>query len=142
MGLFSQLFMRVHHQSMRLSHGKTHECTVCRQVCCLPRANGVIVVVSGPFMVSVVFRLVRPWLFCNTGFCLHLFVARFWLAEVFAAVSCFLSCRVGGHFVASQNDGAQATCLIAAFGYKRPSRHARTSRVLGVGSQWHGCKRN
>ena len=30
--------------------------------------------------------------------------------------------------------------LFAAFGYKRPPRHARTARVLKVGSRWHGCK--
>ena len=65
------------------------------------------------------------------------------LVEAFAAVplgvSCFLSCWVGGYFVASQNVGAQAGCFIAAFGYRRPPRDARTSRVLEVGRQWHGC---
>ena len=53
-------------------------CCVCffvrRQICCLSRASGVIAVVSGPSMVSVVFRLVRFWL--------RLFDARFWLANV------------------------------------------------------------
>ena len=69
-----------------------------------------------------------------------------WLTsgEVFAAVplgvSCFLSCWVAGYFVARWNVGAQAGCIIAAFGHKRPPRQARTSRVLGIGSQWHGCK--
>ena len=56
------------------------------------------------------------------------------LVEVFAVVplgvSCFLSCWVGGYFVARQNVGAQAGCFIAAFGYRRRPRHARTSRVL------------
>ena len=36
----------------------------------------------GPSIVSVVFRLVRSWLFCSNGLWLRLFVARFWLAEV------------------------------------------------------------
>ena len=34
----------------------------------------------------------------------------------------------------------KAGCFIATFGYRRPPRHARTSRVLEVGSHWHGCK--
>ena len=59
--------------------------------------------------------------------------------EEFAAiplgVSSFLSCWVGEYFVALWNVGAQARCFIAEFGYKRPPRHARTSRVLGVGDQ-------
>ena len=38
--------------------------------------------VSVLLVMSVVFRLVRSWLFCNRGFWLHLFVARFWLADV------------------------------------------------------------
>ena len=69
-----------------------------------------------------------------------------WLTsvEVFAVVplgvSCFLSCWVGRYFVAYQNVGAQAECFLAAFGYRRPPRRARTCRVLVVGSQWHGCK--
>ena len=68
-----------------------------------------------------------------------------WLTsvEVFAAVPlgvpCFLSCWVGRYFVAHWNVGAQAGCFIAAFGYRRHPRHARTSRVLEVGKQWHGC---
>ena len=66
------------------------------------------------------------------------------LAEVFAVlplgVSCFLSCRVGRYFVARWNVGAQAGCFIAAFDCRWPPRHARTRRVLEVGSQWHGCK--
>ena len=67
-----------------------------------------------------------------------------WLTsvEVFAAVplgvSCFLSCGVGGCFVARWNVGAQAGCFIEAFGCRRPPNH--TSRALAVGSQWHGCK--
>ena len=74
--------------------------TVRRQICCLSRASGVIVVVSGPSMVSVVFRLVRSWVLCNSGFWLRLFVARFlgWLTlvEVFAVVTtleCLAFCR-------------------------------------------------
>ena len=39
-------------------------------------------------MVSVVFRLVRSWLFCNSGFWLRLFVTRFWLADVGWDVRC------------------------------------------------------
>ena len=39
-------------------------------------------VVSGASMVSMVFRLVRSWLFCSSFFWLRLFVARFWLADV------------------------------------------------------------
>ena len=39
-------------------------------------------------MVSVVFRLVRSWLLCSSGFGLHLFVALFWLAEVGWGVRC------------------------------------------------------
>ena len=65
-----------------LQIGNTHEYTVRRQICCLSRASVVIVVVSGPSTVSVVFRLVRSWLFCNSGFWLRLFVARFWLVDV------------------------------------------------------------
>ena len=43
--------------------------TVRRETCCLSRASGVVVVVSGPSMVSVVFRLVRSWSFCcSSGF--------------------------------------------------------------------------
>ena len=94
-------------------------------------------------MVSGAFRLVRSWLFCSSGFWLRFFVARLfgWLTsiEVFAVVplgvSCFLSCCVGGYFVARQNVGTQAGCFIAALGCRRPPRHARTSRVLEVGSQ-------
>ena len=37
-------------------------------------------------MVSVVFGLLRSWLFCSSGFWWRLFVARFWLVEVFATV--------------------------------------------------------
>ena len=59
-----------------------HEYTVRCQICCLSRASGVIVIVSGPSMVSVVFRKVRSWLFCNSAFWLRLFVTRFWLADV------------------------------------------------------------
>ena len=59
-----------------------------RQICCLSRASGVIVVVSGHSIVSVVFRLVRCWLFCSRGFWLRLFVARFSLAEVCRGVRC------------------------------------------------------
>ena len=65
-----------------LQVGKPHEYTAGRQICCLSRASCVIGVVSGPSMVSVVFRLVRSWLFCNSGFWLRLFVARYWLADV------------------------------------------------------------
>ena len=41
------------------------------QICCLSRSSDVIVVVSGPSMVSMVFRLVRSCLFCNSGFWLR-----------------------------------------------------------------------
>ena len=51
-----------------LQIGNTHEHTVRCQMCCLPRASGDIVVVSGRSMVSVVFRLVRSWLFCSSDF--------------------------------------------------------------------------
>ena len=58
------------------------------------------------------------------------------LVEVFAAVplgvSCFQSCSVGGYLVVRWNVGAQASCFIAAFRYRRPPRHGRTSRVVGV----------
>ena len=96
-------------------------------------------------MVSVVFRLVRSWLFCNSGFWLRLFVARFWLADVGCGVRCSstLECLafrlVGSGDTLSPVGTVQAGCFIAAFGYRRPPRHARASRVLGVGSQWHGC---
>ena len=66
------------------------------------------------------------------------------LVEVFPVVplgvSCFLSCWVWGYYVARWNVRAQAGCFIAAFGHRRPPRHVSTSRVLEVGSQWHGCK--
>ena len=65
-----------------LQIGNTHEYIVRCQMCCLSRASDVTVVVSGPSELSVVFRLVRSWLFCNSGFWLRLFVARFWLADV------------------------------------------------------------
>ena len=56
------------------------------------------------------------------------------LVEVFAVVplgvSCFLSCRRG-----ILGGPSERSCFIAAFGYKRPRR---ASRVLQVGSQWHG----
>ena len=71
-----------------LQSGNTYEPTVRRQTCCLSRASGVIVVVSGRSIVSVVFRLVRSWLFCSCSFWLRVFVARFWLVEV-------AFCRVG-----------------------------------------------
>ena len=38
-------------------------------------------------------------------------------AVVPLGVSCFLSYRVEGHFLARENVGAQAGCFIAAFGY-------------------------
>ena len=44
--------------------------------------SGVTVDVPGPSMVSMVFRLVRSWLFSSSGTGLRLFVARFWLADV------------------------------------------------------------
>ena len=65
-----------------LQIGNTHEHTVRRQTCCLSRACGVFVVVSGPSTASMVFRLVRSWLFCSSGFWWRLFVACFWLADV------------------------------------------------------------
>ena len=65
-----------------LQIGNTHEHTVRCQICWLPRASGDIVVVSGPSMVSVAFRLERSWLFCSSDFWLCLFVARFWLVDV------------------------------------------------------------
>ena len=65
-----------------LQIGNTHEYTVWRQKCCLSRANGVIAVVSGPSMVSVVFRLVRSWFLQQWLLVARLFVARFWLADV------------------------------------------------------------
>ena len=129
------------HTTLRI--GNTREDTVRRHTCCLSRASGVMVVVSGPCIDSMVFRLARSWWLCSSSFWLRPFVALT-LVEVFAAVplgvSCFLSCRVGRYFVARGNVGAQAGCFIAAFGHRRPPRHARTSRVLVVGSQWHGCK--
>ena len=39
-------------------------------------------------MVSVVFRLVRSWLFCDSGFWLRLFIAGSWLADVGCGVRC------------------------------------------------------
>ena len=131
-----------------LQIGNTHEYTVQRQICCLSRTSCVRVVVSGPSMVSVVFRLVRSWLFCNSGFwlrvCLPHVSGCLRLVEVFAAipfgVSCFLSCGVGetlcpvGTLVRRQVVSSRHSCC------RRPPRHARASRVLEVGSQWHGCK--
>ena len=81
------------------------------QICCLPRASGVSVVASGPTMVSVVLRSVRSWLFCNSCVCWSHVSAWLTSVKVFPAVplgvSCFLSCWVGGYFVARQNVGAQ-----------------------------------
>ena len=54
-----------------LQIGNAHEYTVRRQRCCLSRASGVIVV-----------RFWASGSFCNSGFWLRLFVARFWLADV------------------------------------------------------------
>ena len=131
------------HNPTTLQIGNMHEDTVPCQICGLSRASGVVVVVSGPSAVPVVFRLVRSWLLCNSGFWSHV---SGWLTsvEVFAAVplgvSCFLSCLVGGYFVARWNVGAQAGCFIAALGYRRPPRHAHTSRVLGRGGgRGRGC---
>ena len=84
-GLFFCQFISNHCVCLNLTTlqiGTTHEHTVRCQICCLSRASGVIVVVSGPSLVSVVFRLVRSWLFCNSGFWLRLFVTLFWLADV------------------------------------------------------------
>ena len=84
-----------------LKSGNTREYTVRRQIRCLSRASGAMVVVSGPSMVSVVFRVVR-----SASDCVCLSHASGWLRliEVFATVplgaSCFLSCRVGGYSVA------------------------------------------
>ena len=81
--------------------GNTHEYTVRRQIRCLSRASGAMVVVSGPSMVSVGFRVVR-----SASDCVCLSHVSGWLGliEVFATVplgaSCFLSCRVGGYSVA------------------------------------------
>ena len=90
---------------------------------------------------SMVFQLLRSRLFCSSGFWLRVFVAHQRLVKVFAAVSlgvsCFLSCRVARY---RANVGAQASCFDAAFGYRWPPRHARTSRVLEVGSECHECK--
>ena len=63
-----------------------------------------------------------------------------WCALGCSAAVAFGCVGSGDTFVALKNVGAQAGCFIAAFGYKRPSCCARTSRVLEVGSQWHGCK--
>ena len=74
------VFLPIHEQSLRLSQpdnlqiGNTHEHTVRRQICCLSRASGVTVVVSGP-------STVHSWLLCSSGVWLRLFVARLWLAE-------------------------------------------------------------
>ena len=72
-----------------LQIGSTHEYTVRRQICCLSRARAVNLcrfwALHG---LTVVFRLVRSWLFCNRGFWLRLFVARFWLADVVSGVRC------------------------------------------------------
>ena len=55
---------------------------------------------------------------------------------------CLAFRRVGGYktFVARWNVGAQAGCFIAAFGHKRPPRHARTSRVQGSGASGMGAR--
>ena len=118
-----------------LQIGNTHEYTVRRQICCLSRASSVIVVVSGPSMVSVVFRPVRSWCSAAVAFgCVCLSHVYGWLTsvEVFAAVplvvSCFQSCRVRGYFVVRWNVGAQAGCFIAVFGHKR--RHVMRARLV------------
>ena len=82
--------------AMQLCRSAIRTNTVWHQLCCLSRASDVMVVVSGPSMVSVVFRVVRSWSFCSSGFWLRLCVARFWLADVG-------SCLVG-RYHAGEND--------------------------------------
>ena len=103
-----------------LQIGNTHEYTVRRQICCLSRANGVIVVSSGP-----------DW--CALG------------CSAPEGFGCVCSSHVSGwltwgYVVALQNVGAQTGRSIDAIGQRRPPRTERTSRALKVGSQWHGCK--
>ena len=85
---------------------------------------------GGPPWCQWVFRLVRSGLFCSSGFCLRLCVARFFgwlrLVEVFVC--------------GPVERWARASCFIAVLGHRRPPRHVRTARVLEVGSQWHGYK--
>ena len=87
-------FLPVHQQSLRLSQPDNFEdrqhARIHRQICCFSRASGVIVLVSGPSMVSVVFRLVRSWLFCRwllVAVCLLRVSGWLRLAEVFAVGS-------------------------------------------------------
>ena len=98
-GLFLHLFFASSTSiiAIALQIGNTYEYTVRRQTCCLSRASGVIVVVSGPSMVPVVFLAFG-------GVCLLHVSGWLTLVEVFAVVplgvSCFLLCRVGEYFVA------------------------------------------
>ena len=95
----SSIIAFVANQTLQI--GNTHEYTGRRQICCLSRASGVSVVVPGPSVVSVGFRLVRSWLFLQQWLLVPSCLSHVsgWLrsVEVFAVVplgvSCCLSCR-------------------------------------------------
>ena len=139
----SELADRANLQSLRLFAAKQlcrsaiRTGTPCGVRCvALSRASGVTVVwaVHGVSGVPIgALLVVLPVIFC----CVCSSHVSGWLTsvEVFAVVplgvSWFPSCRVGGHFCSPSERWGAGRLFIGTFGYRRPPRHARRSRVLG-----------
>ena len=79
--------------------------------------------------IGALLNVLQQWLLVESvrrTFLVGLHRLRCWLQF---HMECLVFCRVGSGdtFVAPWNVGAQAGCFIAAFGYRRPPRPARTS---------------
>ena len=107
-----------------LQTSNTHEYTVRRQKCCVSRASGVIVVVSGSQRYSDWCALGCSAAVASGYDCVSHGSGWLTLVEVFAAfplgVSRFLSCRVGGYFMARWNVGAQACARVSCCAGREP----------------------
>ena len=115
------------------------------QICCLSRASGVIVVVSGHSWC----QWCSDWcaLGCSATVAFGCVCSSYvfgWLTsvEVFAAVplwSVLLSVVLGRGILCRPLARCRQVVSSRHSDTGGPPRHARASRVLGVGSQWHGC---
>ena len=123
----------------------THAYTVRCQIRCLSRAKDVIVVVTGPSVGSVVFPIGALLIV------LHQLLLVASVRRTFLVGRCRLRCSLQFRLecLAFCRVGSEDTLwLVRTLGRKQvvssrhsaPPRHARTSRVLDVGSEWHGCK--